>query len=146
MTTVRAHARRGTRGVRRHLRIVPAKNAPFNTVRLHPRGKDADFDAYVQENVATAYSVMPTANRGLQDIVPGGNIYLAKDPASELRLMRDRGTPNSDISTEEVTPAFLSHEVLHFVLHHEVNDKASEMMDTPWRRTKRREGYYHGGI
>ena len=56
MSTVRAHPRHGTRGVRRHLRIMPDTTRPHVNIHVYRRGDAPITDAIVRRQNAAAYS------------------------------------------------------------------------------------------
>lgn len=139
-TTVRAHARRGTRGVRRHLRIVPNTSRFVPEVRLYPflpEGQNDPLGRLLYEyelradNTVAFTHMRPEKNAREMGLDPNA-IYIVRDSPS-------KAFPISDV---------LSHEELHHILQHEVDHPTSLALDNIMNVNKlRRAGNRHrGGI
>lgn len=107
---VRAHARRGTRGVRSHLRFAVGKTYP-TTIRIAKRGGELRYfmDRYNGEDYMARVRAFYRPDRG--------TIYL-----NELRSVDPRDQPTDTAGT-------VSHEELHRVLDSLGEREASAKLD-----------------
>jgi hypothetical protein len=108
---VRAHRRRGTRGVRRHLRFVENTSRPRTTLHIHRRDVDPELDARLEEHMTLAF--MPTSKAA-------GTREYATDTNSIYLVREDAQNPTEDN---------LSHEELHAVLNHLEGERTSRALD-----------------
>jgi hypothetical protein len=113
-TKVKAHPRKGTRGVRRHLRIVPNTSRPVPKVRIYFRERNPSLirrilDAGLDDRKVSAFSVFQPVGE-LEPRV----IYLRSEPPKEIPITM------ADV---------MGHEDLHDVLEHEVGHSANLKLD-----------------
>ena len=126
MTTVRAHPRRGTRGVRRYFR--PNVTRPHTTVRLYRKGIDRKRDEDLYADSVEAVMHLPS-------VVP----------------FRGNNDPNTIYFFDVAEPSTLdtlNHEELHHILLHQEGRATTRSLDRYLARNMRYQmtGELTGGI
>lgn len=130
---MKAHARKRTRGVRRHLRstIVPNTTRFVPKVTIHRWGKNPYTDAALRRATASAYTVLAGGPPSPEiEGLPTDTIFLVQMPPRDV-----------PISIEDV----LAHEDLHQTLLHEEGRLAGTRLDRianydTWRKGKTHRG------